>query len=76
MCVCVPVRPVASGAGPMSPPTAPPPPPPPSPRTGGSSVNSLSPVLTVDQSSVSPVEMSAEVSTRGGCGLALGNTGV
>ena len=73
MCVCVPVRPVASGAGPMSPPTAPPPP---SLRAGGSSVNSLSPVLTVDQSSVSLVEMSADVSTRGGCGLALGNTGV
>ena len=62
MCVCVPVRPVASWAGPMSPPTTPLPPPPPSLRAGGSSVGSLSPVLTVDQSSVSLVEMSAEVS--------------
>ena len=61
MCVCVPVRPVASGAGPRSPPTTPPPPPPPNPRAGGSSVGSLSPVLTVDQSSLSLVEMSAEV---------------
>ena len=58
-CVCVPVRPVAGGAGLRSPPATPPPP---SPKAGGSSVGSLSPVLTVDQSSVSPVEMSEEVS--------------
>ena len=55
-CVCVPVRPVAGGAGLRSSPATPPPP---SPRAGGSSVGSL---LTVDQSSLSLVEMSAEVS--------------